>query len=271
MKIKDLSSTPFEEIITCFLKAFEGYFVQLPEDIVYWRSRFIIARVDWSLSFGMFDGDKLVGYIINGIDQHNGKLTAYNTGTGVLAEYRGKAIVDQLYDHAVPLLKDRKIEKCLLEVICENERAIKVYERIGFKIIRHLRTFSGNLPETTSENRFQKCHFSQVLNSGLYKPEHYAWDNSAEAIKMSDNIRTFCLGKTNSPEAYFSIDPAGNVIQLESTNADYEYLLGALGNVAGEVKLKNLDAQRSQLIKALQKLHFSNPVNQYEMEMLLEN
>jgi ribosomal protein S18 acetylase RimI-like enzyme len=269
VKIKDLSSTPFEEVIACFLKAFEGYFVKLPEDIEYWRSRFIIARVDWSLSYGMFDGEKLVGYIINGIDQHNGQPTAYNTGTGVLSEYRGKAIVDQLYDHALPLLKAQKIEKCLLEVICENERAIKVYERIGFKITRHLRTFSGNLPETTSGKRFQKCHFSQVLYSGLYKAEHYAWDNSAEAIKMSDNIQTYCLMDGDTPEAYFSIDPAGNIVQLESKSRDYKHLLNAAGSVAREVKLKNVDAQRNELLKELQKLHFSNPVNQYEMEMSL--
>lgn len=269
MKIKALSSTPFEEIISCFLTAFEGYFVKLPEDIEHWRSRFIIARVKWNFSFGMFDGDQLVGYILTGIDQHNGKLTAYNAGTGVIKEYRGKSIVDQLYTHALPLMKARGVEKCLLEVICENERAIKVYQRIGFKITRHLRTFSGNLPENASNNKLQKCHFSEVLYSGLYKAEHYAWDNSAEAVKRSKNVKTYCFGEHNSPEAYLLSDTAGNILQLESVKKDYQQLLSAAGSIFNEVKLKNVGTERTELIKALEKMHFTNPVSQYEMEKFL--
>ncbi len=269
MIIKDLSNTSFEEVTACFLKAFEDYFVKLPQDIEYWRSRFLVARVDWKLSFGMFDKDQLVGYIINGIDHHNGKLTAYNTGTGVLPNYRGKAIVDQLYAHALPLLKTRGIEKCLLEVICENERAIKVYERIGFNIIRHLRSFNGDLSKTPSNNKLQKCHFSEVLNSGLYKADHYTWDNSAEAVKISKNASTYCLGDPASPKAYLVIDPSGNIIQLESVNKDYFQILKAAGNIFQEVKIKNVDARREDLLEALQKLHFRNTVNQYEMEMFL--
>lgn len=270
MKIKTLGSIPFEEVMDCFLKAFDGYFVKLPDDLEYWRSRFVIARVDWNLSFGMFDQDQLVGYIINGLDNHNGKFTAYNTGTGVLPAYRGKAIVDQLYTHAIPLLKKNGVEKCLLEVICENERAISVYKRIGFHITRKLRTFSGNLPEDSSEVRLQKWYFSEVLESDILKPEHYAWDSASEAVQMSgEKLQTYILGSESAPEAYLVTDDDGNIVQLESKTENYIKLLSAAGRIFKEVKLKNVDANREELIKVLEKLYFSNPVNQYEMEMLL--
>lgn len=270
MKIKTLGSIPFEEVMDCFLKAFDGYFVKLPVDLEYWRSRFVIARVDWNLSFGMFDNDQLVGYIINGLDNHNGKFTAYNTGTGVLPEYRGKAIVDQIYAHAIPLLKKNGVEKCLLEVICENERAISVYKRIGFHITRKLRTFSGNLPENPSEVMLQKCHFSEVLETDLLNPGHYAWDSAAEAVKLSgEKLQTYILGTKYAPEAYLVTGVDGNIVQLESKTGDYIKLLSAAGRIFKEVKFKNLDADREELIKVLENLHFSNSVNQYEMEMFL--
>jgi hypothetical protein len=41
----------------------------------------------------------------------------------------------------------------------------------------------------------------------------------------------------------------------------------AAGTLAKEVKLKNASNGRESLINTLQKRHFSNPVNQYEMEM----
>lgn len=270
MKIKTLATVPFEEVIDCFLTAFNNYFVRLPDDPEYWRTRFLAARVNWDLSFGMFDGSQLVAYVIHGIDRHNGKLTAYNTGTGVLPAYRGRAIVDQLYSFAIPLLKEKGIQKCLLEVICENERALKVYERIGFDIKRKLRSFSGTLPEISSGEELQKWQYYKVLDQDLYESQHYAWDNSAEAVKMSgEKIQTFRLGPEQSPEAYLSMDPEGNIVQLESKTGDYLRLLTAAGALAKEVKLKNVDAGREDLIKALEKLNFSNSVSQYEMEMFL--
>ena len=270
MKIKNLASIPVEEVIDCFLAAFKNYFVTLPTDVNYWKSRFFTARVDWELSFGMYDGQKLVGFIINCIDLHHNKLTGYNTGTGVLPQYRGNAIVDQLYAHALPQFNAKGIEKCLLEVICENKKAIKVYERIGFKITKELNSFRGDLPQDASEKELQKCHFSEVLNSRLYNAAHYSWDNAAEAVMMSQHLKTYCFRRENAIEAYFVIDKLGNIIQLESQKGDFEELLLAAGNIFGTVQLKNVDKSRTDLIKILQKWHFSNPVNQYEMEMFLK-
>lgn len=270
MKIRTLASAPFEEVIGCFFTAFTGYFVKLPEDKAYWRNRFFTARVDWDLSFGMFNGEELVAFIIHGVDLSGGNLTAYNTGTGVLLDFRGNGFVDILYAHALPLLRQQGIEKCHLEVICENEKAKKVYERIGFSIKRKLRSFSGTLPEKTSEEGLQKWHFSEVFNTGLYMPGHYSRDNSAEAVRMADEkVSTYFLGAEKSPEAYLIIDTGGNIIKIVSRTDNYLKLLTAAGDVAKEVKLKNVDTGRTNLINALEKLHFSNPVNQYEMEMLL--
>lgn len=270
MKIQNLASTSFDEVISCFLSAFEGYFVKLPEDKNYWKKRFVNARVDWELSYGMFDGDKLVGYIINAVDTHLNSLTAYNTGTGVLAEYRGRGIVDRLYEHALPDFKQHGIKKCLLEVICENDRAIKVYERIGFNTTRTLRTFTGSIPVTNAENILQKCHFSQALESGLYNAGHYSWDNTAEAVAMmAEEVQTLCLGNKLSPDAYMVIDETGNILQLESKSGNYRLLLESAAIFMKDVKLKNVNSERKNLINTLEKWHFTNPVNQFEMEMFI--
>ena len=69
MKIKSLAHLPLAEVIDCFLEAFKGYFVEMPSDLDYWDFRFRGARVDWNLSFGMFDEEKLVGFFIIGIDK----------------------------------------------------------------------------------------------------------------------------------------------------------------------------------------------------------
>ena len=102
MQIKSLQHISLEQIVECLLIAFEGYFVHMPTELSYWDNRFRAARVDYGLSFGVFDDDRLVAFIIQGIDIHNGEMTAFNTGTGVVPEYRGLQLVDKIYAHAIP-------------------------------------------------------------------------------------------------------------------------------------------------------------------------
>lgn len=130
MDIKSLENTDFEVIMNCFLKAFSNHFVDFPDDINYFKNRWKLSKVDFSLSYGMFYKDELVGFILNAIDTRNGIRTAYNAGTGVVPKQRGKKITKTLYEHALPILKKEGVEMCLLEVITMNEVAIHSYETL---------------------------------------------------------------------------------------------------------------------------------------------
>ena len=269
MHIQNLQGISEKEIITCFLKAFLDYFVTLPADFEYWKKRFLAARVDWELSFGMFEEKHLVAFIIHGSDEHDGFLTAYNTGTGVLPSYRGKHMIDQLYKHAIPLLKKRGVEKALLEVITQNERAIKVYERIGFTITKEVNSFSGKLSSGTAYT-LQKVEFQEVLHKNLYKEEHYSWDNTSGALYNSDDVETFLvLNEQDGGCGYFSLQKPGNLVQIESTSGKYAEILDAVGQVTQEVRLKNVPVQRTELLKELHRRDFQKTVSQFEMERRL--
>ena len=145
MQIRSLNQIKFGDLIECFNQSFVGYFVKMQKSNEFWEKRWKAARVDYSLSFGMFDGNDLVGFIINGIDFKNDLLTAFNSGTGVLPAYRGKRIVKQLYDFAIPILIEKGVKNCGLEVIVGNEKAIKAYKSVGFEITRSLKCYSGEL------------------------------------------------------------------------------------------------------------------------------
>ena len=151
MKVKKLGDITFELIIDCFLKSFENYYVEVPSDKNYYKKRWEIAKVDFTLSYGMFDGENIVGFIIHAIDNRHGKKIAFNTGTGVIPEYRGRRIVQAIYDFAIPDLKMNGITQCALEVIIENHKAIKSYQRVGFEICKTYNCFSGAIPLSTNE------------------------------------------------------------------------------------------------------------------------
>lgn len=272
MNIRNLAAINTKDIVKCLLSAFSNYFVSLPQSVVYWETRFKAARVDRNLSFGMFDEDKLVGFIITGIDEHEGKLTAFNSGTGVLPEYRGTAIVDKLYEHAIPIFKNCGVEKCMLEVIQENERAINVYRRIGFQIKRNLTSWKGVLPETDLNYRLNKVDFQHILDLGLYRAEFYSWDNLSEAVQLSEDTKDSYLitDEKEKLKGYFTVGGGGQIVQLHAVeNGDLSEVIKSLSNISPEIKFGNIPQERDELLSTIKSFGFKNTVNQYEMEFFL--
>lgn len=275
MEIRDLSTTSLEEIIFAILMAFEGYFLTMPSDTDYWESRFEAARVDWNCSFGVFEDDELVAFIINGIDKRGSHKLAFNTGTGVVPKYRGQKLVDQLYQYAFPIFQEKKITNCALEVVQANSRAIRVYERIGFSITKEYYCFKGKLAESMYQTTLVEVNWSAIHNPHNYL---YAWDNSNRAIENSRKgtypcYEVFDLAKERI--GFFVINAqSGYLPQFEiyTTNQTKNWILlfDGIAQINRGIKINNVDAQRAILIPILLDLGLENTVNQYEMEKTLE-
>ncbi|MCM4160041.1 GNAT family N-acetyltransferase [Antarcticibacterium flavum] len=272
MEIKPLENTPLYLIVNCLLEAFKGYFVPMPSDLLYWEKRFLAARVIMEYSYGMFDNGQLVGFIINGIDNFHSEPTAFNTGTGVLPNYRGCGIVDKLYEYAIPRLQEKGVTHCRLEVIVENERAINVYQRIGFKITRRLHCFKGSFGVPGSKNPLVKKIEHRTILKGNYADEiFYSWDHTKEAVlAVRGDYESFLVFNELQQEmGYFTVNPStGYIARLERAEVGtYNDLLSAIRQVIGEVKMNNVDESRIGLRSALTNAGLENVIDQYEMVM----
>lgn len=93
------------------------------------------------LSAGAFDQDTLAGFIFTSVNYYDGKLTAYNGGTGVRPSQRGQQLTLRMYDFLIPRLKEKNVRQCVLEVLTENDRAIKAYRQVGFRETKAYRCF----------------------------------------------------------------------------------------------------------------------------------
>ena len=186
MIIKHLGHIGFDKIMECFLLAFDDYFVKMPTDYNYYKLRWKAAKVNFELSYGMFDDDKLVGFIIHAIDKRDGDLTAFNTGTGVIPEYRGKKIVKSIYKYAIPDLAKNGITKSVLEVIIENEKAIKAYKGVGFKVRKNFKCYSGELSINLIHNEIEEVSFNNIAWEQIPNQNKYSWDFNYESLKKSE-------------------------------------------------------------------------------------
>lgn len=270
MTIKNLANTSFDQILDCFLLAFENYFVTMPTSKDYYRERWKASKVDFRLSYGMFADDTLVGFILHSVDFRNGVLTAYNSGTGVIPDHRGKGIVQSIYNHALQDLADNKIERSTLEVITKNERAIRCYEHVGFKKSKTYKCYSGDINVEAVEFELEKIELTDINWMQLPHQQFYSWDNQKESILAGDYsfYKVLC---NEVFESYFIIKPnSGYIAQfdiLEKNEDSWHRLFSAIKSIAPTIKINNVDTRLTEKIEHLNQFGLTNFIDQYEMEL----
>ncbi len=143
MIIKKLSQCTLDEALKAWNDGFEGYFVPIQLNAEAFLNRLVGEGLSPNHSIVAFDENRPVGIVLNGFRIVNGKKISWNGGTGVATDYRGKGVSRALMEETLAIYKQENVDIATLEVIKENERAIKLYEKYGYEISDHLLFISG--------------------------------------------------------------------------------------------------------------------------------
>jgi ribosomal protein S18 acetylase RimI-like enzyme len=190
--VRSLADVSYDAIYQAYHEAFAEYEVLLSKD-QFWV---MINRRGYnpSLSFGAFDGDRLVAFTLNGIGYFDGKKTAYDTGTGTLKEYRGRGLAARVFNESLPHLKNAGVEQYLLEVLQHNPSAISVYKNVGFAATRELSYFKTDAANLTSLRPllplglfFERVDLSSTPDMETLWDFTPSWQNSFDSVKRQLN------------------------------------------------------------------------------------
>jgi ribosomal protein S18 acetylase RimI-like enzyme len=274
MDIRPLSSCTFKEIISCFLQAFENYFVPMSQDETYYKKRWEAACIDYNYSFGAFDKELLVGFILIGIDTRNNLKVSYNMGTGVLPNYRGQNIVGRLYAHAIPQFKNLGVQLCQLEVIQKNTAALKSYQRIGFTIQKNYLCFTFNRNGVLQPEEFQinPIEIHQIIPIIHPYNRNYSWDNQVESL-LKANFSSFLVSFNSTLVGYIIINlETGYIAQCEvfiDEEVYWDILIQAVFELASDGRIHNVEKKLISKIQTFKKFNFKQIINQFEMKMVI--
>lgn len=279
MLIKSVKDLELQEFTTCFNEAFSDYVIPFHVSSEYLADKFAGAGVNYQMSFGAFDQEKLVAFVMHGIGDRNGESTAFNTGTGVVPLYRGRRLVEQIYRHALPILKEAHIQKCLLEVIQTNDKAIKAYTAIGFQIHRELACFKGRIDVTLPDDhrhtfitmvRLEEFDWTSVHSYWNFEP---SWEQSVHAILRNPHLYdVVTIREENKICGYAVIKSAnGAVVQFgilrEERNQGFgRSLFHWMGERHSIITVNNVDKRDTNSIRFLQSVGLDVYIEQYEME-----
>lgn len=269
MEIKNLENSSQSEIITCFLEAFSDYYIPMPQDFDYYRQRWKQEGVNFSLSIGAYENQKLLAFILHAVDSWNGTMTAYNACTGVTPTYRGRKLVKQLYQQSIPILQEFGVKQCILEVIQENEKAIKAYQSVGFQISKHYKCYKGFLDiQNIDLSRIESMQTNEKTWTKI--PQYFlSWGNHQRSLNPSNFDIYFVKNDDDKEVAYFILHRNKETLYqlgvFEDKVAYWQILLQALATITNKIKIINVDESESSKIEVLEKVGLENFFNQYEM------
>ena len=271
MKISTLERVPVAEIVDVYNEAFSDYYFPISLSIDGFQTKMDTENGRLDLSVGAFDNDKLIGFIIHFSD---GKLL-YNGGTGVIPNYRGKKIVQKMYEFILDLCRNTGIEKSVLEVLEINTRAIKSYQKQGFQIVRKLDCFKGKIVLTQINSNLESRQLEND-NWELY-PSFWdvtpTWQNSLSTLrKLKGQTKSFGVFDNQNLVGYIIYNP--NTKRIHQLAVDKKYRRKSVGTILlneihqlekGEVSLINIDTHSKGFRPFLEKRGLQFYTQQYEM------
>jgi ribosomal protein S18 acetylase RimI-like enzyme len=269
------------ELFETFLEAFGDYAI----DISGYRQEIFVNRaikngVDFESSVGLYDGDRMVGYTLIGIDTWKGAQSAYDIGTGIAKPHRGKGLARGMFEHALPRLRDLGVKTFVLEVLQQNKPAIKAYEKTGFEITRGFDCYELSWEklrgtETATIVPLERADLDLFETALDWRP---SWENSFASIKrIPDDVSLYGAVIDGAPRGLIVYYPALNwimsiVVEKEQRRRGVgsslvRFLKGAVGGVEPRARLVNVQHDDSGMIRFLERIGFEQFVSQYEMEL----
>lgn len=279
---KTLENIELEVIYNTFVEAFSDY--QVKFDINFDNFQIMMKRRGLNLDFSMgtFKDGKMVGFILNGVREWNGKTTIYDVGTGVVLEHRKKGVTGAMFKKLLEVCRDKKIEQYLLEVLQENSGAVNLYKGNGFQITREfdcyfLNKFNRSFNKNITLERLDS--FSEEIWIELKKYWNYnpSWQNSIDSIKDNFNNFIYIVAKSGDKIVGYGIieKTTGDIPQIAVSQ---QYRRQGIGKAIVNMLINSLDIERFKILNVdsrdleMEKFLLSTGGEKYtkQFEMILE-
>lgn len=280
-----LTSDCIPELHKCLMESFSDY----PVDMSYMtrhvmEKRIILDRVDFSYSVGAYYQNRMIGFIVIGIDNYRNELYAFDAGTGIVPNYRGKGVAGRMFELVVKKLKESRINKISLEVLQKNKNAIKAYNKSGFEIVDSYNAYRIKIDNSKKRNVINSIHeiktiqLEDILELTNYREYEPAWEYTNSAMQANrDDIEIFGAELNGEIKAYIAYHAGLNWIfcigthpELRGSNVYSILISHLLNHTNGQLIKFNNIPEGHHLNQVLLNYGFEKYTSQFEMLNILD-
>ncbi|WP_160645039.1 GNAT family N-acetyltransferase [Chengkuizengella marina] len=192
--IKRLSNCSFQDAVTAWNKGYTSDYFDNQVTIESFLNVFVSEGLSTDLSILAYKEDEPIGLVCSGIRIINGRKIAWNGVTGVAPEFRGKGIGKRMIEETFTIYKENKVEVATLEAIKQNEKAIKLYKKMGYEINDQLLMYESS--ESFQPNPFKrdfskykilKINPSEIQHIAFHK-NRLSWQTQWQSVKSGDGL-----------------------------------------------------------------------------------
>lgn len=278
MEFKTLKELSVPEITGLFNRAFEDYFVKIELSSEYMAGKLHSEDLDPALSMGVFENEKPVAFMLHALRSVKGKKVAYNGGTGVIKEFRGRHLTVGMYEKQIEMLRKKGADEIELEVIAENTAAIRSYQKAGFLKTATLECFKGIPAPTTLRldleiNEIAPPDFRKFERFWDWQP---TWQNSSTTIKKLPAVKYFGAFLNGQLSAYLATQPGkSRVLQFAVDPEKRRKKIAAnlfsyfSRSVNGEINVNNINDAAGHSQAFLQQIGLQCYLTQHKMNLKL--
>jgi ribosomal protein S18 acetylase RimI-like enzyme len=273
-----LNRDDFDSLYECFLAAFSDYEVDMRMSREQFQQRLVRDGVSLEMSASAFDGERMIGFCINGLGEWEGKSTAYDAGTGVVPGYRGRGIAKELFAFLEVRLKEAGVVQYLLEVLTSNVPAATLYRKLGFVEARRLAVFR---PRKGTKEEPRKG--TNLLLRRIEEPDwrlfqtfwdgYPSWQNSIAAVERVVSERAIVGAYASDQCVGYGVTfvPAASLMQLAISPTHRRKgigsaILSSLETAATQpLKINNIDENLTASLAFYEANGYKSVLGQFEM------
>jgi hypothetical protein len=197
----------------------------------------------------------------------------HNLATGVRRDYQGQGLTGLMYEQIFKDLPGKGFKRAKLEVITENVKGIRAYEKAGLKIGRKLLAWKGTptgLPKAEGEHTITQVNFRDELKT--LEPYPLAFEQDWPVVlRRQEMLEQHELRLNGTLAAYAIWNPwQMNMVQLGGTDSSAIAILLRQMKLEGEnFGMINVDEKKAGVNELFKNLGLVNYLSQYEMEKAL--
>lgn len=280
--LRFLRREDLSEVHKTFLEAYSDYIIKFQLTEKQLENHIAQNAVRLEESIGAFAKEKMIGVTLNGVGVWEGKETVYDAGTGVIPDFRKNGAGKAMFDYMMPIFKEKGIEQLLLEVISINDKAVRLYKKLGFEETRRLIFFEQS--EDFVIRKTENLEIREIGNPDWNILETFrdckpSWQNSNESITRMLSAKVI-LGAFFHEKlvGYGVVFPrSGTVVQI---GVDKNYRrCGIASSILSEIRKRvdektklrfsNVDDSLDGIGEFMQKCGFKEFISQFEMVRIL--
>lgn len=272
-----------DDIYKAFQVGFSDYIIKfdLPKD-VFMNHFFGYEGNRLEYSFVAFDDEDPIGLVLGGIKVYEGVKTLRCGALCVRPEHRGSGVSHRLFELHKSIALENNCKQMFLEVISGNDRAIRFYEKKGYKKIYDLGYYSHINPTEIDTFLPEDMYVERIDMDCLKrfgrrsKGVHINWQNDFDYISNIDTQVNFGVFKGGKMIGALSINPLGRIsyLWISPMYRNKGFARGLLAHAVKELSPKKLTISfpNNALLNGFLKcLNFQkDSLSQFEMYLTLK-